>query len=148
MSETKEYSMPELIEFLDGIERYSDMADMTPTGKAKLTQIKDKLNDQDVEWHMAYAEGYLAGTEHQPQPDEELVRKIMIVVSRYSLYLDFTHDEAKAEIRKLLPRPSVTREEIEDALDRGLIFNPARYDRLDELILELEAKGIDVKGEK
>ena len=83
MSETKEYSMPELIEFLDGIERYSDMADMTPTGKAKLTQIKDKLNDQDVEWHMAYAEGYLAGTEHQPQPDD-LVEKIIKSVTNNS----------------------------------------------------------------
>jgi len=80
---------------------------------------------------------------------EELVRKIMIVVSKYSLYLDFTHDEAKAEISKLLPpRPSVTRGEIARLAESIRYVYSSQSAVYGKLWNFLKSKGIEVKGGK
>ena len=111
--------------------------------------------------------------EHQPQPDE-LVEKLLKIGMRAEVdglnYADTLEnkpakmlkifDEARAEIRKLLkdylpPRPSVTRDEIEELAIkiRDEVFDQHggimvdEEDIVDDIEYFLKSKGIEVKGE-
>ena len=127
MSDTKEYSTPELIEGLDIII------------SACVTTKKKQVIGNQILSLLIDIKGVLKQLVQQPQPDEELVEKIIREVG-FIVSLDGEMEEAiRVEIRKLLPpKPSVTREEI-------VMFWGGN---LGTFIKLLESKGIEVKGEK
>ena len=84
-----------------------------PESMGKLTEIKGILEDYQKGYDFGYKQGRVDAdmdadrlvhvpVKPQPQPDEELVKKIMDVVYSYSSYVGFTQNDARAEIRKLL----------------------------------------------
>ena len=149
MSETKEYSIPELIEGLDIII------------SACVTTKKKQVIGNQILSLLIDIKGVLKQLVQQPQPVEELVEdilKIGVELSRHTETYDpnfvigKAENKAKAEIRTLLQshRPSVTREEIYELLRElderyGInCVNSVTFE-IGEL---LKSKGIPVKGEK
>ena len=113
-----------------------------------LQERKPQPDEELPGWTREFREGFIKSqAEHQPQPDE-LVEKILnIGINLRWKESSSATDEAKAEIRKLLPpKPSVTITEREVRR----VANRMQKNITDVWILRdwLKSKGFNVKGEK
>ena len=170
MSETKEYSIPELIEFLDTNKPSLEWW-LGKKGKAKLAQIKGIVKEQYQHEQNILDYGTDEPEEQQeqpvdqvginkinshpiPQPDEDLLEKIWGLCMNHASYIGTeghknqkkeSRKRAKAELRKLLPpRPSVTREEIQELIHIIGEFTIVGT-RREDIDIWFKLRGIEVK---
>ena len=169
MSETKEYSTPELVKFLDEITILGDWERQVYVEKM-LTQIKDILEQQYqheqniLNYGTDEPDRVIDGRDgipykipekkQQPQPDDELIEHLhwMELQKDVNGFTEIHVDTIREILTLLQSRPSVTREEIEQwvtMLIGDYADNKEYFKQCVTMTVNLfKSKGVDVRGEK